>query len=48
MKISELKNDKEKIKKIVVLLKERYHISSRKVAIAVGTSKDIIRRIYNK
>ena len=46
--LNKLKTDKEKLKDIVKLLKERYQLSFREIAGEMGLSKDIIYRIYNK
>lgn len=46
MQINELKADKEKLKHLVIILKEEYHISLRKVAKEINIDRETIRRIY--
>lgn len=42
-----LKKNKEELKILILLLKERYNISFRKISAEIGISKDTIWRIYN-
>ena len=44
----DLKNNKNKIKELIILLKEKHHISLRKIAKELGLNREVIRRIYNK
>lgn len=46
MTLKELNRNKEKLKMIVVLLKEKYKVSFRKIAIMIESTKDIVRRTY--
>ena len=48
MVLKDLKNNKKELKELVVLLKDKYHFSFRKIAMEIEISKDIIWRIYNK
>lgn len=42
-----LKKDNEYLKRLTVILKDKYKISFRKIACELGISKDKIRKIYN-
>ena len=44
----DLKNNNNKIKELIILLKEKHHISLRKIAKELGLNREVIRRIYNK
>ena len=44
----DLKNNNHKIKELIILLKEKHHISLRKIAKELGLNREVIRRIYNK
>lgn len=43
----ELKNDKTKLKKLVILLKDKYNVSFRKISKEINISREKLRRIYN-
>ncbi len=44
----DLKDNNNKIKELIILLKEKHHISLRKIAKELGLNREVIRRIYNK
>ncbi len=44
----DLKNNNNKIKELIIMLKEKHHISLRKIAKELGLNREVIRRIYNK
>lgn len=43
----ELKKDKTKLKKLVILLKDKYNVSFRKISKEINISREKLRRIYN-
>lgn len=43
----QLKNDKIKLKKLVILLKEKYNVSFRKISKEININREKLRRIYN-
>ena len=44
----DLKDNNHKIKELIILLKEKHHISLRKIAKELCLNREVIRRIYNK
>ena len=48
MDLSDLKNNKKELKDIIMILKNIYHFSLRKISMEIGLSKDTICRIYNR
>ncbi len=48
IKKSDLKYNKEKLKDLIILLKEKNHISLRQISKELNIGRETIRRIYNK
>lgn len=45
---SQLKNDKIKLKQLIIILKDKYNISFRQMSKLIGISRETIRKIYTK
>ena len=45
--LASLKNDKIKLREIVITLKQEYNISLRKISQLIGVNRETIRKIYN-
>lgn len=48
IEMSELKYNKENLKNLIILLKEKNHISLRNISKELNIGRETIRRIYNK
>lgn len=46
IKLSELKDNRKKLKELIILLKEKYNISLRKISEEIGLNREMIRKIY--
>ena len=48
MSLIDLKNDKIKLKKLIILLKEKHHISFRKIAKETNINRERLSKIYKE